>query len=174
MINARMEFSRHLTIVVCALFVSICVPQQSGASEEKDYISLEISRAFSKALVVNVYLLPPDVNVRYDLGEGDVMRMGCKFEIRDPAEIHNFAGVVASSNLRLDSNDEAVDGRVLIRISNDYKNYSTILMGYGKSNSNSRGIYNGVIPVFSEGNFEKNLRTWTAHKQTLDSKPCLH
>lgn len=173
-INTRMEFPRCLRILVFGLFVSLSALQRSDAGEEGDYISLEISRAFSKALVVNVYVLPPGANVRYDLGEGDVMRMGCKFELHNPAEIHNFAGIVASSNLRMDSDVGAVDGRVLIRISDDYKNYSTLLMGYGKSNSTSHGVYNGDIPVFSEGNFEKNLRAWIARNQTLNTKSCLH
>lgn len=173
------RFSGAGAILLSAL---ACFHPVAITAEAFKDVSKEISDARSIIRSAEVYLIARDSSFRYNFGESDVIRGGCRYVITSAADLDSLIDVLANVQLlQVPASQEEDDARIVIHLSQGDARIYTLVLGPDYSTANSRGEYrvtgnaiNSVVPVVATNGIERDLRFWASQHRSLAPKACGH
>jgi hypothetical protein len=176
--------------LVLGAVLSVCFPQRTWAAQIEitaydghGTVSWAFRKLPRSAAFAELYLAPRDASFRTDLGEDDVMRMGCRFKATSPEDIASLVEIVASADVGpVFSRKGAYDGydaRVVVRVYQSDAHYVSLVLSPDSDNVLNGGEYVQVdgdrkyaSRVDARSGIERNLRFWAAQHLQTAVKPC--
>lgn len=167
-----------LAFVIGAAMPALIPP--AVANEAVENVSKQIRDMRAHVTSAEIYLIPSNMESRYDYGENDVVRMGCRYVVDKTADLDSLLEVLVTAQFTqvMPSNHE-YDARMVVRFRQGDSKLHTLVLGPDYDNANANGEYrvmaNGLdhaISVEAKNKIERDLRFWASQHRSLAGKAC--
>jgi hypothetical protein len=158
--------TRFAYAVAGGAVIFACLTSPAVAAGELKDVSKQISDARGSVLSAEVMLVPRGVSFRTRLGENDLSRNSCTYEVSEKQDLDSLLDTLAHAAIVEVAEPKArLDARIGVFLHASDGSVVRLVTGPDYDNAPSSGIFDRTTPVVAQKGFESDMRIWAAQRK---------